>query len=78
MTDIHHHPLYELLIRAAPPDETGTKSIRTLAQALGLSRWAVYKWIKTERVRPKRAREIVEIAEGRVQLSEFDPWIYNF
>ncbi|NBC29878.1 MAG: hypothetical protein GVY29_07790 [Spirochaetes bacterium] len=77
MAEIEDHPLYKLLIRAAPEDENGVKRIRTLAQKIGMSRYGVYKWIKTERIRPVRARQVVEASEGRVKLSEFDPWIYN-
>lgn len=70
-------PLQELLVRACPADKkTGVKSVPNLARKMKLSPWAVYKWVKAGRIPPRRATQIVELAEGRVTLGDFSPFVY--
>lgn len=75
---IQESELYQLLMRAAPYDRFGRKTVPELARALGMSRWGVYKWLKHERIRPERVKQIVDISEGRVTLADFERYVYNF
>jgi hypothetical protein len=58
-------------------DERGVKSITVLAGLLGLSRWSVHKWAKTEHITPKRAKQVVEVCKGRIALDDLSPFFYN-
>lgn len=70
-------PLHDLLLEACPPDpDTGTKSIPTLARALGISNWAVYSWIQTSRIPPRRAMQVVDLSRGQVTIQRFHPFIF--
>jgi len=70
-------PLHDLLLKACPPDPvTGIKSIAGLAIRLGISTWAVHKWVQKGKIPPKRAAEVVDISDGRVSLHEFSPFVY--
>lgn len=69
-------PLHDLLLRACPPNEKNEKSIYVLADRLGIRPWAVYKWISRNHIPARRAKEIVDIADGEVSISEFSPYIF--
>lgn len=71
--------LQSLLLRACPPNQDGEKSITILANVLGLSAWAVHKWCNRGKIPPNRARDIVDIADPKsdVTLHDFSPFIYN-
>lgn len=71
-------PLHDLLLKACPPNERGEKSITVLAEAYDppLSAWSIHKWIQKGKIPPKRAVETVDLAEGRVTLADFSPFIY--
>lgn len=69
--------LHDLLLRACPPDANGEKSITVLAGALGITPWAIHKWVKNGRVPPRRASRIVDISDGRVTISNFTLFVYS-
>lgn len=69
-------PLHDLLLKACPPSKKGEKSITILAKALHVSASAVHRWIKRKKIPPKRAADVVTIADGRVTLANFSPFIY--
>jgi len=81
--------LHQLLLKACPPsvqvkdkwvpvkgNKKGIVSNTVLAGLLGLSRWSVHKWAKTKHITPKRAKQVVEISEGRVTLEELSKYFY--
>jgi hypothetical protein len=69
-------PLHDLLLKACPPNPgTGEKSIRALAELLGISKTAVHNWIADGHLPGGRAFEIVHIADGRVSLEDFKPYV---
>jgi hypothetical protein len=70
-------PLHELLIEACPPNQKGVRSIPVLAKALGLSAWAVFKWIKRNEIPPRQAKRVVDLSKGRVKLDQFSPFIFG-
>lgn len=63
-------PMADMLLRICPPDHAGVKSIPTLARRLGLSPYAVYKWIYAQRIPPAQVSKLLEVAEGRVSRDE--------
>lgn len=69
--------LQKLLLKAVPADEHGYHTISHLAKLLKLSRWAVQKWIRDDKIPPGRAAAIVDIAEGRVSLGDFSRYVYK-
>lgn len=74
-------PLHALLLRIAPVGftdalEERTPSVPTLARALGLSNWALYMWIKNNRIPANRVKRLVEIADGRVTAEEIHPFVF--
>lgn len=63
--------LQTLLLAACPPDaETGRVNVSVLAKHLGLSPQGVYKWIRQGWIPGNRAREIVELSQGRVKRKD--------
>ncbi len=69
-------PLHDLLLRACPANASGEKSITILANALEISAWSIHKWVQKGKIPPGRAVEVVDIAEGRVTLADFSPFVY--
>ena len=68
-------PLHKLMLKACPPDpETGAKSIRVLANALGVSRQSLVAACARGQISVKRASAIVDLANGEVTLSDFAPY----
>lgn len=53
---LHHN-----LVRLCPPDHNDRKSIRVLAERLGLSAWAVYKWVNAGNVPPARIPGLLQL-----------------
>lgn len=69
--------LHTLLLRAAPENKHGNKTLTTLADELHLSRWAVRKWINAGKLSPERAMQVVRLSEGRVKIEEFHDYVYK-
>lgn len=71
-------PMHDLLIRACPPNpKTGVKSIPQLAERLGLTRYAIYKWIEAGKIPPHHVLRIVALSNGRLaKREEFDEFVY--
>lgn len=69
--------LQVLLLKAVPRNSHGFKSINHLAKLLKISRWAVQKWIVNKKIPPNRAVQVVDLAEGRVSLSDFSRFVYD-
>lgn len=62
--------LHDLLLRACPADRKGKRSIMILAGKLDVSYQNVYKWIEAGRIPPRRAKDIVKVSKGAVDLDE--------
>jgi hypothetical protein len=78
---IHRHseggPLHDLLLKACPQHPiSGVKSITVLSDFLGINAWSIHKWVKNGKIPAKRAKQIVDLADDRVTLAEFDPFVY--
>lgn len=69
--------LHRLLLRATPPDLSGDVTLTHMAQLLGLSRAAAYKWLARGRIPPQWAVEVVRLSRGAVALDEFHPFVYG-
>lgn len=70
--------LQKLFIEACPPDPTtGAKSVPLLAKELAMSKQALNYAVARGKVRPGLAQKIVDIADGRVSLSDFTPFVFN-
>lgn len=69
--------LTALLLRAVPPNDRGNRTLNHLAKLLGVTKWAMRKWITKQRIPPQRVVQIVRLSEGRVQTSDFDAFVYK-
>lgn len=69
--------LQKLLLKAVPEDKNGYKTVVHLAELLGVSRWAVQKWIVKNKISPDRASQIVDLSDGRVSLADFSRYYYS-
>ena len=70
--------LHKLFIKACPPDPvTGAKSVPLLAKQLDMTKQALNYAVARGKVRPGLAQKIVDIADGRVTLSDFSPYVFN-
>lgn len=68
--------LQDLLLEACPPNDKGKRSIPVLAKHLGVSNQYVYRWIEDKSVPPKFVRKLVDMADGRVGLDDFHPFVF--
>lgn len=75
--DHSENPLFILLMRASPPNKHGKKTIAELARRLGVSRWTIYRWVRAEKMEPENVVRIVDLAEGRVTISDFERFVYT-
>lgn len=71
-------PLHTALLRLCPPNNRDVVSVSVLAQHLGVTGAAIYKWIKEDRVPPARVPELMRLqrqhfGEIRVRESELNP-----
>lgn len=69
--------LTQLLLTAVPKNEHGNKTLSHMAFLMGVSRWAMRKWITNKKIAPGRVLKIVEIGQGRVKKSQFDEFVYK-
>lgn len=69
-------PLQALLLTACPADERGKRSIPLLARSLAVSPQYVYRWIEDNTVPQKFVSRIVSLANGRVKLEDFHPFLF--
>jgi len=70
--------LGKLLLNIVPPNEVGNKTFTHLAELAGVSRNAVCKWLKNQRVPAPRVNKLIEISEGRATMKDFEPFVYNY
>lgn len=71
-------PLHQLLLRACPPGPKAgdAGSIKaTLAPALGVCHQYLYRWIESNRIPAKFAKELVTISNDRITLDEVLPFV---
>lgn len=68
--------LQQLLITACPADDRGKRSIPVLAKTLGLSHQYIYRWIEEGVVPQKFVSRIVALANGRVRIEDFHPFLF--
>lgn len=69
--------LHTLLLRAVPVNSRGNKTLTELSRLTHMSKWGIRKWINNKKIPPERAKQIVELSEGRVTLEEFHPYVYK-
>ena len=70
--------LKKLMVEACPPDAvTGAKSIPLLAKSVGVSKQALAHAMGRSTVTPALAQKIVDVADGRVSLSDLAPFIFR-
>lgn len=70
-------PLQVLLLRAVPKNQHGHKTMLELSRILGVSKWAIRKWVNAEKIPPNRVVEIVRLSKGRVKQKDFDEFVYK-
>lgn len=68
-------PLQDLLLKICPPNNEGVKSITVLADKMGISSQAIYRWIENKRVPSAKVKTLVKLAGGRVTLEEIVPYV---
>ena len=68
-------PVQAILLKVCPPNKEGIKSITVLAEAMGISAQAIYRWIENERIPQAKVRALVELSQGRVTLEEIVPHV---
>lgn len=69
--------LTQLMLTAVPENERGYKTLSHLAKLMGVTKWAQRKWITAQELPAKRAMQIVEISEGRVDIRQLDKFVYK-
>ena len=69
--------LQVLLLRAVPKNKRGNKTMLELSRLLGVSKWAIRKWVNADKIPPNRVAKIVEMSKGRVKQKDFDVYVYK-
>ena len=67
--------LKDVMIAACPAERNGQKPIPFLAGKMGCSPQGAYAIASKERITYQRAKLIVEIGEGRVNIMDFEPYL---
>ena len=68
--------LHRLLLRAVPENQHGNKTISHLASLLECTRATIFNWINDDKLPAHRAKQVVELSEGRVILDDFHKFVY--
>lgn len=68
--------LHRLLLRAVPENQHGNKTISHLASLLECTRATIFNWINDDKLPAHRAKQVVELSEGRVTLDDFHKFVY--
>lgn len=68
-------PLQDLLLKICPPNKEGVKSITVLADKMGISSQAIYRWIENKRIPSSKAKVLAKLAGGRVTLEEIVEYV---
>lgn len=71
-------PLHQTLLDLCPPDSDGQVSVAVLANWIGVSAYAVYKWIHDNKVPAQRVPGLVALqkehfGEVRVAAAKLNP-----
>lgn len=69
--------LQRLLLKCCPPDENNIRSIPVLAEAMGMSAYAIYRWLERESVPPSRVKTLVELSDGDVTQDDFLKFVFK-
>lgn len=69
--------LHAILLRAVPENQYGRKTIMRLSELTGASKATIWHWIKKDFLTPERAKQVVELSEGRVSLDELHRFVYR-
>lgn len=77
--------LQRLLLQAVPVNKHGNRTLRHLSTLIGVSQWAMRKWINAQKISPTRVKQLVEIGkigepaspDGRVSREDFERFVYN-
>lgn len=68
-------PLQDLLLKICPPNKEGIKSITVLADKMGISSQAIYRWIENKRIPSSKAKVLAKLAGGRATLEEIVEYV---
>lgn len=74
-------PLYKLLYRRLAwlhsPQQSKIIDVHKLAEALGYSHEAVYKWLRAGKLSPKGAKALVKISRKKLALRDLYPFVVS-
>lgn len=68
-------PLQDLLLKICPPNKEGIKSITVLADKMGISSQAIYRWIENKRIPSSKAKVLAKLAGDRATLEEIVEYV---
>jgi hypothetical protein len=70
---------HQLLLEATPVNEHGNRTILHLSEILGVTRWAITKWILNNRIPARRAKQIVDLNPDnpKISLDRFEKYVYG-
>lgn len=70
--------LYLLLAKAFPAWRTsiGALDVKRIAEGLGSSREGVYRWLRTDRIPPQRAKQLIVLSDRRLTERDFLPYLF--
>ena len=74
--------LTRLILKAVPENAFGNKTLNNACRLLGVTKWAMRKWIHAQKISPERAIQIVEMSRtGKkkdwVKLEDLHPFVYK-
>lgn len=71
--------LYRLLWDGFPQwrRPNGTLDTQQLANAMGFTREGCYKWLRSEKLPPGRAVQLIAASEGRLTEYDFVPFVFR-
>lgn len=67
----------DVLLSICPEDEKGNRSLKTLAEHLGLHFYTVYKWVNNGRIPADQANALVELSGGKLTHKMLHKFVFG-
>ncbi len=70
--------LYKLLAKTMPQHvEGGRLSPKLVADALNIARYTVYKWLNSDKLSSKGARQLIEASGGKLSIKDLSKFVLS-
>lgn len=69
--------LKAVLLSICPADEKGNRSLKHLAEKLGLHYYTLYKWVNNGRIPADQANTLVDFSKGKLSHKALHKFVFG-